>query len=264
MDLDFEFESCLDNKEKIKPTVNTITVDDYDVKIIDDLISKNEMSYMLDKKNFDTDGWIDSKVECSWKNCGLDKDGTSTYDTQHRKSKSVWLNDERKDPVISCLRQRFAKISNKEADHIEPLQIIKYNETDFFHSHFDSLSHSPETCADVTNNLHDKLCTPDGDPVLRETTLFVILQTQNLNDSDLCGGKTIFDNIVNEQTQEPLGVPAKPGRGILFNNLTKDDKKHRLSLHRGETLKCSDSQKVGMNIWFNRELSKEQVEQANF
>ena len=246
-----EFTSCVNNHESsIKPSVSTIKIDSFQVQIIDDMINESEIAYLLDTKNHDQKSLIASEVEA-------DNESHSHYNIKYRKSQSVWFENEYEDPVIKCLKKRFATISNKSVDNIEPLQLVQYKYGDYFHSHYDVIENS-HICSNPNDKLFDKLCTPTGTPVKREKTLFLVLDTKNLEE-ERCGGGTVFENIVNANTNKKLRVPPKAGRAIIFDNLTSGNEKHKLSLHGGEELRCEESKKVGLNVWFNTELTVEQT-----
>ena len=250
--MDFlEFNSCTENGEKIQASLEKIKVNDFEIHVVDNILNNNEIAYLLDKKNLNLDSESDSPINPS----------SNIHD--YRKSKTLWFKEENENQgVIKCLKQRFATIGNKNVENIEPLQLTQYQNGDFYKTHSDLIG-SKDVCTDPLHPSHDKLCTPENEQVNREKTIFVVLDTKNLEE-EACGGGTIFNNIKSAKDENvKLRIAPRIGRAIVWNNLTDDNERHPLSMHSGEELRCLDSRKIGMNVWINDQMSNQQIELKN-
>ena len=260
MDETFEFKSCVNPNEKIKTTVERISVDDeqYNIKIVKNVFSESEIDYLL-KKELDDDGWMASRV-------GDLHTSSHTKVDNHRISRSAWLQEEHEDEIIACLKDRFVSLNNKQyldKFHIEPLQLVKYDHVGSkYDEHFDSQDDEilNQICKNKNHELFYSYCSPSGEPVRRDSTMFVVMETTNL---DKCGGETVFPNIIDSKSQMSLKIEPKRNQAVLFDNLNEDKTRHFLSLHAGAPITCKNSKKVGMNIWFSDTHSKHQLDLKN-
>lgn len=118
---------------------------------------------------------------------------------------------------IRSLEQRFADILQTKPEYLEPLQICRYRQGQFYKPHMDS---------DHKNR--------------RLSTLLVYL---NDMPSDEPGGRTIFVKL-------DAAIKPKKGTGVAWNNLDPNtfipDEK---TMHAGEAILKGHSVKYILNVW---------------
>lgn len=118
---------------------------------------------------------------------------------------------------IQSLEQRFADILQTKPENLEPLQVCRYQQGQFYKPHMDS---------DHKNR--------------RLSTLLVYL---NELPSEETGGRTIFIK---------MGAAIKPkkGTGLAWNNLDPDTFiPDENTMHAGEAITKSHSVKYILNVW---------------
>ncbi len=166
----------------------------------DNMLSKAECDYLIFKAQ--------DKFKPSTVGKGK-KDVVRTSESAYiKKAGNAW---------IQSLEQRVAEVLQTKPEHLEPLQVCRYQQGQFYKPHMDS---------DGNNR--------------RLSTLLVYL---NELPPEETGGRTIFPK---------LGAAIKPkkGTGIAWNNLDPDTFiPNGDTVHAGETITKSHSVKYILNVW---------------
>lgn len=128
---------------------------------------------------------------------------------EYRRGKTCWLTPE--DETVKKIAKLAEYVTKIPIANQEQLQVAKYNENDFFKSHYDAclMESSKDNCKAM-----------DRDSGPRRSTYMVYL-----ND-DMEGGETEF---------EKIGIKIKPekGKAILFWSTDDDGKLIENSMHAG-------------------------------
>lgn len=160
---------------------------------------------------------------------------TSTYDNQHRTSTFMSFQ-KRQNVKITAIERRASELLGVwNTDNVEPLQLVRYKEGEFFGRHHDLGDFDEEqgTVALPPRNLFSKR---------RLATIFCYL-----NDvPEGAGGETFFPHA------SGLSVQPKKGRAVLFCNVKTSQDGHFLlpderTVHEGRPVVSGT--KYGLNIW---------------
>lgn len=167
----------------------------------DNILSKAECDYLIFKAQ--------GKFKPSTVGKGVDGGTLRTSESAYlKKSGNAW---------IQSLEQRFADVLQTKVEHLEPLQVCRYQQGQYYKPHMDS---------DHKNR--------------RLSTLLVYL---NELPPEETGGRTIFLK---------LGAAIKPkkGTGVAWNNLDPETFiPDENTVHAGEAITKSHSVKYILNVW---------------
>jgi len=141
-----------------------------------------------------------------------------------RKSKTAWYKLNENDIVIKC-SNIAKKITNKNDNNLENLQLVYYSVGGYFQPHYD-VTKNTKIITNVTS---------------REYTFLIYL-----NDVEE-GGETVFPYL-------NLEIKPKKGKGIFFRTLDKNDKIIPESLHGGKPV--IKGEKWICNNWIHNRIIK--------
>jgi prolyl 4-hydroxylase len=161
-----------------------------------------------------------------------------------RKSQSTSLGS---DEVVRCIEQRALEFQgfDTKRESLEPLQLVKYGESQEYHSHTDWFTSPAQATAEYGRN--------------RQSSFFVYVHASD----DIVGGGTQFPLLdapederwcayVNCDAEMKDGVVFRPvqGNAVFWRNM-KDGGKglvgDRRTVHAG--LPVQRGSKIGMNVW---------------
>ena len=136
-----------------------------------------------------------------------------------RTSSTTWISDISENSRIKSIND-FIKKLGLNLDHSEPLQLLKYNPTEFYKTHHDQ--NSPQA-------------SPWGPRVI--TVLFYLSNVEE-------GGETNFPD---------LGISVKPSKGdvIIWPSVKEDDMFARENRTNHEAVTVSKGVKYVANYWFH-------------
>jgi prolyl 4-hydroxylase len=232
--------TCTNTNTNIKKDINInndidididkdINIDnDIDIDIINKSIIKkhgNDNYYVLEIENILSNDECDRLIKYS-KNKTLSDSVVfnNNYNTVNdtRISKTTWFELNENDVVSKC-SNIAKKITKKNDNNLEKLQLVYYPVGGYFRPHHDATKNS-SIITDVTS---------------REYTLLVYL-----NDVEE-GGETVFPKL-------NLEVKPKKGKGILFRTLDENDKIIPESLHGGNPV--IKGEKWICNNWIHNKI----------
>ena len=154
------------------------------------------------------------------------KSGHGNVVNEQRSSTSAFL-PKRADKVIQCIEDRIASVAGEPVDHLEPLQVTRYEEAQKYNPH------------------HDYFPNVNTDGRQRTKTVFTYLNTVD----EKCGGATAFPNL-KDKNEKVLRVYPVCGNATMWMNLNYDGTPEKNTLHAGEAVTCSNVVKHGLNAWF--------------
>ena len=126
------------------------------------------------------------------------------------------------EPLINTLYDRISEITTVPADNFEHLQMLKYEETEFYAAHHDLLGLDPVISA----------CGP------RILTFFIYLSDVEE------GGETNFPEL-------NMAVVPKKGRAVLWANVLDKDLETQDNLTKHEAKPVIKGRKYGANSWIH-------------
>jgi len=196
------------------------------IYVIDDFMTASELQYcdsLIESQKF-TKSFVDNeqhKVQ--------DEQRTSTFLSLQKLQTAQ----------VASMERRAAELLNMTIEQIEPLQLVRYKEGEFFGIHHD-----------LGNLFQDgsvELPPKQAWSRRRMATLFVYLN----NVPKDCGGCTYFPEC------SDLRVQPKRGRAVLFCNILENGMPDSNTVHAGEAVlaqkngkkKQEKVVKYGMNIW---------------
>ena len=181
-------------------------------KIFKNLLTKEEIKYIIEYSKIR----LRTSSVVGYENKSYDEI------TKLRKSRQTWIP--KHDDVIKSIMKRVSKIVNKPIDNFEELQVVHYNPNNFYKQHHDACCTKDKACKEFVNRGGQRLY-----------TMLIYL-----NDK-FTGGETHFPELNKK-------IKLRPGDGILFNTLDKDQKGcHPKALHAGLPVKSGE--KWICNIW---------------
>ena len=202
----YNINTDINNEFKIKKYGN----DNYYLFEIDNVLSSEECDRLIKYSKYKT--LSDSVV--------FNNNYNTVNDT--RISKTTWFEFNENDVVSKC-SNIAKKMTNKNDNNLEKLQLVYYPVGGYFRPHHDATKNS-NIVTDVTS---------------REYTLLVYL-----NDVEE-GGETVFPRL-------NLEVKPKKGKGILFRTLDENDKIIPESLHGGKPV--IKGEKWICNNWIHNKI----------
>jgi prolyl 4-hydroxylase len=144
-----------------------------------------------------------------------------------RTSQSVFLTrpQDLADATLQKIMAAAVSVTNLPRSYMEPLQVVRYVAGQYYKSHYDYLEEVSEEV-----KAHG------------QRTLTILVYLNDLP-AEEAGGGTKF---------HALNFTVKPTRGtaVLWHNVTPDGRGDPRTLHSGEPLLSSASEKYAMNIWF--------------
>lgn len=197
------------------------------IYVIDNFMTTNELSYC--------DSLIASQVKYS--QSFLDNDEQESFTEKKQRTSTFVALEKQQNSQIASMERRAAELLGISSQQVEPLQLVRYREGEFFGIHHD------------LGILYD-----DGSVQMpkkqawfgrRMATLFLYLNTV----PDNCGGCTYFPEC------NDLRVQPKRGRAVLFCNILENGMPDPKTVHAGEAVKGNGNDKMepvikyGMNIW---------------
>jgi len=126
-------------------------------------------------------------------------------------------------PLIKQIEARAAKLVGVPVSHLEPLQVVRYTNGQFYKAHHDYLPRSPDVIRYGN----------------RTATVFAYLNT--LPPEEM-GGGTFFPML--QHSFRP-----RKGTAALWHNMLALGKVDDRTLHSGEPLVLDTSVKYGLNVW---------------
>ncbi|CAF1415016.1 unnamed protein product [Adineta steineri] len=171
----------------------------------------------------------------------FDKDGILVLD-KHRTSSTASI-ERHETPIVKCIEQRFAEFQgNVDVEYLEPLQVVKYVETQEFKPHFDWF-----TDLDAIDKIGQRI-----------TTFFTYLQsncsqaaTEFLNIKfNKVLHKRFCDILICDKNSAERGIRFRPlaGNSIFWFNIDEQGQGDRLTIHAGRP-PIKDGYKIGLNTW---------------
>jgi len=145
--------------------------------------------------------------------------------TRVRTSTTAMLGGSRDDDIVRKVRARIARFSGYPVDHIEPLQVVRYEQGQKYEGHHDFF----DVC-----DLEDK--TYNG----RRQVTFLIYLVDMPDGED--GGGTRFPDL-------KLEVAPEKGSAIVFNDCFDNGAEDGRSLHAGQPPKNPGTIKMAINGW---------------
>jgi prolyl 4-hydroxylase len=227
--ISFYFIYCFYNNETKNIFENNPKILENNPKILENNTNSN-IELDIVKHNFDGyEIWeinnVLTKDECLklinyTKKFGLQTSEVLTYgkgkdsgiDSDYRKGKQAWINDNHNE-VVSKLAKQSEKLTGIPIKNQEQTQVAMYETGGMFKEHYDSCVYDDkEYCNKINHNAGE-----------RRSTLLVYL-----ND-DFTGGETEFLE---------CGIKIKPlaGKGILFWSTDENEKLIRKSLHKAHPI----------------------------
>jgi len=199
---------CINNR-KMK-----LVHDDPNIYLIEDFLSDGEINYLDEIITDNHEGFEKSFVDS--------KEDGAVYSSE-RTSSFIYL-DKGKDRMIRTIEQRAADLIGVDIFHVEPLQIVRYTNDEYFNVHHDSGIYN-------TDKESIEIILPR-----RIVTIFVYLN--NLPSTMGC----------TEFPQLDLKVPPKRGCAVMFCNVLSDGEGDYRVLHQANPV-YAHYVKYGMNIW---------------
>ena len=142
---------------------------------------------------------------------------------ESRTSETAWIS--RDDPVAQKILKVACKITGKDFENCEDLQVVRYKPGTYYRAHHDSCCDDSDSCISFESSGGQRIA-----------TLLVYL-----NDG-FTDGETHFPSFNN------IKIKANPGSAIFFRPLSDDDSKcHPKALHAG--LPISTGVKYVCNVW---------------
>ena len=143
--------------------------------------------------------------------------------SEGRTSENAWCTEEsgcRDDPIVKQILEKMSRVMNIDADNSEDLQILRYEEGQFYHSHHDYI----ESQRDRQN----------GPRIL---TFFLYLSDVEL------GGGTRFTAL-----HPMITVQPKKGRALLWPSVLNSNRDPRMD---HEAMPVEKGVKFGANGWYH-------------
>jgi len=157
---------------------------------------------------------------------------TDMMDEEQRTSTFVSIQKQA-DAKIASLERKAADLLGVCTNQLEPLQLVRYSQDQFFNVHHD--------LGDLLEDGKVELPPRQSITKRRIATLFCYL-----NDVE-SGGCTYFPACGD------LRIQPKRGQAVLFCNILKQGEADPLTIHAGEQVKGKDNIKYGLNIWICEE-----------
>lgn len=194
------------------------------VYVIDDFLTKAELQYceeLVENQKF--------------KKSFVDNPDNEQVEEEQRTSTFLSLG-KLQNAQVAMMERRAAELLGLTVEQIEPLQLVRYREGEFFGLHHDL----GVLFEDGSIELPQRQVWSRR----RMTTIFVYLN----NVPDKCGGCTYFPEC------HDLRVQPKRGRAVLFSNILENGMPDPRTVHAGEAVlegkqKKEKVVKYGMNIW---------------
>lgn len=149
-----------------------------------------------------------------------------------------WNHERELKPFPGDLEDRFEKVTHIPKSHYEPMQVVEYNQGDFFSDHYDTSScdHIGDRKLDELRNVKLRRSLPCDEGSRRQGTLIVYLTDEEAG----AGGATYFPKL-------NVRVTPKKGRAMFFRPTRADGSTDPLLLHSAETLLAG--RKLLMQQW---------------
>lgn len=212
--------SCIVGDSRlVTPVLRQLHTDNVVVTEISGLLLREEATYLVDSTRAQLRPSTVARTSAP-----------ATIDV-NRSSRTAFVD--RSDPVVDCLEDRMATIAGLARTHMEPMQVTDYTNKQEYKPHYDYFDRAGESD--------------------RTTTLFAYLQEYKCGEE--CGGATVFPRL-QQASGKPLRVYPTVGNAVMWSNRTHTGGVNPHTLHSGEALRCADSHKVGLNVWFRDEKWK--------
>lgn len=166
----------------------------------------------------------------------VDNHSEALYDNQHRTSTFLSFGKQQ-NSRIALLEGRASDLLGCSSTRVEPLQLVRYQENQFFGVHHDMAEYDED--ADVV--------TLPAKSMLVKRRIVTIFCNVNGVES---GGETSFPKCTIHDT-DSLKITPKPGQAIVFSNVTGQGQPDIRTLHAG--LPVLSGTKYGLNIWICEE-----------
>jgi len=152
--------------------------------------------------------------------------------SSHRTSAFVYLK-KFGDPKVRAIERRAADLVGLPTENVEPLQVVRYKEGQYFGLHHD--------CGELLDD--GIVIGSESGAGSRLVTFFVYLNTVDVKN----GGTTFFPKL---RSGKGLHVRPQRGSAVLWSNLLEDGEVDPRVIH--EALPTKNGQrKFGMNIWIS-------------
>lgn len=142
--------------------------------------------------------------------------GAEGHETHATRTSEGTHFDRGSHPVVSRVEQRVAQVIGCPLTHIEPLQVLRYNEGGEYRPHFDWFDNALPGADRATQIGGQRIAT-------------LIMYLASADD----GGATIFPAI-------GLELNIRPGQGVYFENRNTKGEMDRLTLHGGSPVKTGE------------------------
>jgi prolyl 4-hydroxylase len=149
-------------------------------------------------------------------------------DTEHRTSTFVSVAKQA-DSKVSAMERKSAELLGLSVDQMEPLQLVRYQQNQFFGVHHDLGNLRPDGTVEL----------PPKQAYCRRRLATIFCYLNDVED----GGCTYFPAC------NDLRVSPKRGRAVLFCNVLEDGSADPKTVHAGEPVRGKGKVKYGLNIW---------------
>lgn len=209
---------------------------------IDDFFTDKELQKIKEKivqaekqKRFQK-SFVDSQDKMKRKN---DEQDSLVEEGKVQRTSSFIHFSKLSDSTIASIENRAADLLSLPNHSIEPLQLVRYEQGNYFHNHHDLGILYEDGSVELP---HKSSLTPPR----RIITILVYLNDLPDDDENPCGGSTIFPSLGKDVDE--LAIRPKENRAVMWCNIKKDGTPDERLVHRGETL-YGDAVKYAMNIW---------------
>lgn len=198
---------------------------DPNIYVLDDFLSRSDLEYL--DKVIDTST---TKFKKSFVDDGVYK---TTVDKSYRTSSFLTFAKQENANIAAIERKAANLLSYYSTGCIEPIQVVRYREGEFFGTHHDTgeYDETNKTVATPLKNCHSKR---------RIATIFCYLNDLEYDQ----GGATHFPLC-------GISIQPKKGRAVLWCNIKKDGSPDARTVHEGRAI--TDGVKYGLNIWILEE-----------
>lgn len=145
--------------------------------------------------------------------------------TRVRTSTTAMLGGSRDDDIVQRIRARIARFSGYPVNHIEPLQVVRYQQGQKYDQHHDFF----DVC-DLEDKVHHGR---------RQVTFLIYLNDMPEGET---GGGTGFPDL-------DIEVAPEQGSAIAFNDCLDNGHEDSRSLHRAQPPVNQNTVKMAINAW---------------
>ncbi|CAF1520445.1 unnamed protein product [Adineta steineri] len=165
---------------------------------------------------------------------------------EHRTSSTAKLQPHGT-PIVKCIEQRFAEFQgNVDIEYLEPLQVVKYVETQEYKPHFDAFT-DPNEINDIGQRI-TTFFTYLQSNCSQAATEFIYIKFNETLHERFC------DILICDENSSEHGIRFRPlsGNSVFWFNVDEDGEVDPFTVHAGLP-PIKDGYKIGLNAWtFNK------------